>query len=192
MSQKELNAMMELLDGNKHNLPENDYLQLCNPMKCVYDKKGVKESYTYMRFEYKKELFDILEEGNIGKLPFADTVIKFRDDELDDAMCNVESLIYDIMFEPMTTKTYMKIVERLGGKEEAHRKLKIYTKDSYDGYDTFMQKYRKQSKHWQAQVMAMHIIDKQIGMFTYVNVMDANECIDAGEFIKICREISMQ
>jgi hypothetical protein len=190
----DIQKLMQILDENKENILENDYLQMCNLMKnmyntTVYDSDDSEYlDYEYLRIVYRRDLLDIILQER-KSLPFHNCIIRvFGGNEL--TIRRVEQYVDALVFENLSCKTYTKLIEHCGGKTRAYEVMKIYLENEYDDYNEYMRDFRRKPKKAQLHDLAYYIIDKLMIEFQFVaDPTDENIIIDAKDFIQVCREL---
>lgn len=189
----DIQKLMQILDANKENILENDYLQMCNLMKnmyntTVYDSDDSEYlDYEYLRIVYRRDLSDIILQERT-QLPFHNCIIKVFGGH-EPTIRRVEQYIDVLVFEKLSCNTYTKLIERCGGKTRAYEKMKIYLEDEYDDYNEYMRDFRGQTKRAKLRDLAYYIIDKLMIEFEFVQDAVQENAIDAKDFIRVCRQL---
>ena len=183
----EIQQLMQILDTNKENMPENDYIQMCNLMKNLYDmhrdNNNSSEQPVYFQIIYKDTISDIII-AQKKKLPFHNAIIRVVGD-VNEILNNIELCVEEIVFNTLSHKTYSKIIERHGGREHAYEKMKTYIGNN--NYDNFMRRIQTRSKIVLEKALAYYIIDKHFIQFLHIDYGDnIDYAINADDFERVC------
>lgn len=179
-----LKLLMSLLDENKENYSENEYILTCNTLKELYKEKAQNKNFLYVRIEYVNDIQDIIMQQN-GYIPYHNFILKYEENE-EYKIDIIDSLIYDIVFSGLTNSSYERIIQRYGGEEQAHKKMRLYLKD----YEEFICKvFACSNSIIQKQYMAFYILDTIIVEYDHITDHIPANAIDINDFVKVCSEL---
>ena len=101
---------------------------------------------------------------------FNNVIIKYTDHQEETVINTVEHIVYHTVWENLPLECYQRIIQKFGGVNEAHRKMRI----KIPHYDEYIQTvYNQESLAYQYKTMAYHIIDMKI--VEYDQIIDDSE-----------------
>lgn len=176
---------MSLVDDNKENMLENDYLEVCNFLKNSYLQESAKnEDLYYISIEYVPGILEIIAK-DIGKLPLHNAIVKYSNSREDITVDCIEAIIYDNVFDHLSIDCYQEIINAHGGSSAGMQKLKEYLDDEY-----IENIYNKGCKRFKCKLMAFHIIDCMIVEFDHItDEIQMKDAIDIEDLRYICDEL---
>jgi hypothetical protein len=181
----DIQKLMQLVDDNKMNIQENDYLQMCDLLKNLYNNENDSDDEDYV--VYRNDFSDIILEEKKNLL-FNNVIIKLKHDDYydddNDITVYIEDFINNIVFKRLSTTTYEKIIERLGGEEKAHERINTYL-----GKDEAEKVLELQTREKQIAILAYYITDMLLFEYKYVEDYMPHNAIDARTFLDMCEEL---
>jgi hypothetical protein len=143
-----ITVIQTIIDENKEDIKDQDYIDICNFLKENYEEDDTDEEedtdeedpYQVFRVVIRNELFDFLD-MNISQhnrfIEFVlhnNLVINEEEDDIDYVINYVSQEINNQMIihllETMSIDKIKELIQRLGGEDECIKKIKIYRKNN--------------------------------------------------------------
>ena len=177
----DIHELMQIIDNNRENIQENDYLQMCNLMKNLYNIHNNNNKPLYFQIIYNDKISDIVI-AQKKKLPFHNVIIRVYKD-INETLNIIAYCVEDIVFNKLSYKTYSKIIECYGTREQAYEKMKDIIGHNYDNY---IHHIEKRSKIVLERTLAYHIMDRHFIKFLPIQADNIEYAINADDFERVC------
>jgi hypothetical protein len=133
-----ITVIQTIIDENKEDIKDQDYIDICNFLKENYEEEDTDEEdpYQVFRVVIRNELFDFLD-MNISQhnrfIEFVlhnNLVINEEEDDIDFVSQQINNQMIFHLIETMSIDKIKELIQRLGGEDECIKKIKIYRKNN--------------------------------------------------------------
>jgi hypothetical protein len=133
-----ITVIQTIIDENKEDIKDQDYIDICNFLKENYEEEDTDEEdpYQVFRVVIRNELFDFLD-MNISQhnrfIEFVlhnNLVINEEEDDIDYVSQEINNQMIIHLLETMSIDKIKELIQRLGGEDECIKKIKIYRKNN--------------------------------------------------------------
>jgi hypothetical protein len=133
-----ITVIQTIIDENKEDIKDQDYIDICNFLKENYEEEDTDEEdpYQVFRVVIRNELFDFLD-MNISQhnrfIEFVlhnNLVINEEEDDIDYVSQEINNQMIIHLLETMSNDKIKELIQRLGGEDECIKKIKIYRKNN--------------------------------------------------------------
>jgi hypothetical protein len=133
-----ITLIQTIIDENKEDIQDQDYIDICNFLKENYEEEDTDEEdpYQVFRVVIRNELFDFLDMNISQHNRFIEFVlhnnllINEEEDDIDFVSQQINNQMIFHLLETMSIDKIKELIQRLGGEDECIKKIKIYKKNN--------------------------------------------------------------